>query len=164
MINKNQWEDVIPDDDTWKHETVGAKINGIYKAITPNSGQHHKNKYTFEVEEDGEIKETYFYGTTHLDKLFKKVEIGHEVCIELVKLIPQRGARKDFQVFKMQSRPPYTIQDLFKDIQKAADEKLTAEQLVKHCLDNQEALELTQDDILDIKKEAATMHKEEETK
>ena len=160
MINRNQWEDVIPDEDIWKHETVGAKINGIYKAIAPNSGQHHKNKYTLEVEEEGEIKETYFYGTTHLDKLFKKVKIGSEVCIELVKLIPQRGARKDFQVFKMQSRPLYSIQDLFNDIQKEAGEELTAEQLVEHCLENKESLELTQDDILDIKKEAAAMHKE----
>lgn len=160
MINRNDWEEVEADEDVWKHESVGARINGIYKRVTPNSGQHNKNKYTFEVEDEDGIKEMHFYGTIHLDKLFKNAKIGNEICIELIKLIPQRGARKDFQVFKMQQRPPYTVQDLFNDIQEELDEELTAEQLVQHCLDNKESLELSEDDMLDIKKEAAAMHKE----
>jgi hypothetical protein len=102
----SQWKEVKRDETEiekpafWEPEAVGETLQGTYIDLEEDVGQFSSKLYTIKTAK-GEIK---VWGSTVLDELMKKVDIGMEVRITYKGKQPSKGGKNPWKDFKVEYR------------------------------------------------------------
>ncbi len=102
----SQWKEVKRDEEEvekpifWEPEAMGESLQGTYIELEENVGQFNSKVYTIRGS-DGEVK---IWGSTVLDDLMKKVEIGTEVRITYNGKKPSKTGKNPWKDFKVEYR------------------------------------------------------------
>ena len=91
-----EWKEAGMSGDSWKPETEGDKIQGIYKTLKTNVGINSSNVYVLETP----VGEIDVWGSTVLDTKFSEIPQGSEVLIEYLGEVKGKGPKpyKNFTV------------------------------------------------------------------
>ena len=102
----SQWKEVKRDEEEkeetkfWEPEVIGETLQGTYIDLEENVGQFKSNLYTIRTSE-GEVK---VWGSTVLDGLMEKVDMGLEVRITFNGKQPSKSGKNPWKDFKLEYR------------------------------------------------------------
>ena len=102
----SQWKEVKRDEEEkektkfWEPEVIGETLQGTYIDLEENVGQFKSNLYTIRTSE-GEVK---VWGSTVLDGLMDKVDMGLEVRITFNGKQPSKIGKNPWKDFKVEYR------------------------------------------------------------
>jgi len=102
----SQWKEVKRDEEEkektkfWEPEVIGETLQGTYIDLEENVGQFKSNLYTIRTSE-GEVK---VWGSTVLDGLMEKVDMGLEVRITFNGKQPSKSGKNPCKDFKLEYR------------------------------------------------------------
>ncbi len=102
----SQWKEVKRDEEEkektkfWEPEVIGETLQGTYIDLEENVGQFKSNLYTLRTNE-GEVK---VWGSTVLDGLMDKVDMGLEIRITFNGKQPSKSGKNPWKDFKVEYR------------------------------------------------------------
>lgn len=102
----SQWKEVKRDEEEkektkfWEPDVIGETLQGTYIDLEENVGQFKSNLYTIRTSE-GEVK---VWGSTVLDGLMEKVDMGLEVRITFNGKQPSKSGKNPWKDFKLEYR------------------------------------------------------------
>ena len=102
----SQWKEVKRNEEEkektkfWEPEVIGETLQGTYIDLEENVGQFKSNLYTIRTSE-GEVK---VWGSTVLDGLMEKVDMGLEVRITFNGKQPSKSGKNPWKDFKLEYR------------------------------------------------------------
>jgi hypothetical protein len=102
----SQWKEVKRDEEEkekvkfWEPDVIGETLQGTYIDLEENVGQFKSNLYTLRTNE-GEVK---VWGSTVLDGLMDKVDMGLEIRITFNGKQPSKSGKNPWKDFKVEYR------------------------------------------------------------
>jgi len=102
----SQWKEVKRDEEEvekptfWEPAAQGETLEGKYIDLEEDVGQYKSKLYTIRTSE-GEVKA---WGSTVLDELMRKVDLGNEVRITYNGKQPSKSGRNPWKDFKVEYR------------------------------------------------------------
>jgi hypothetical protein len=102
----SQWKEVKREEEEkektkfWEPDVIGETLQGTYIDLEENVGQFKSNLYTIRTNE-GEVK---VWGSTVLDGLMDKVDMGLEVRITFNGKQPSKSGKNPWKDFKVEYR------------------------------------------------------------
>ena len=102
----SQWKEVKREEEEkektkfWEPDVIGETLQGTYIDLEENVGQFKSNLYTLRTNE-GEVK---VWGSTVLDGLMDKVDMGLEIRITFNGKQPSKSGKNPWKDFKVEYR------------------------------------------------------------
>jgi hypothetical protein len=176
-MQEQDWVELIPENQVWKPEEIGAEIIGIYVKKEEKVGAYEKTRYTLETKEG----DRQVYATTDIQQKMAMADLGDCIKIILKKTIPQKAPRSPFKMFQVFHKPGKAVnkaegndkaegqasnmadeddpeaRETINLILKELQGKPTAGRVVNYALKVKKDWELTDEDITRIKVQAVKM-------